>query len=64
MKDVLKEAAPQFRVLKKNIVDYHKEIEKAKKVAEHEAKKAAAAAIRAERARCHGRGTRGGHRGV
>ena len=64
MKDILKEAAPRFKVLKKNILDYHKEIEKARKVAEREAKKAAAAAIRAERARGRGRGTRGGRRGV
>jgi len=37
MKDVFKEAAPRFRVLKKSILDYEKEVEKAKKVAEHDA---------------------------
>jgi DDE superfamily endonuclease len=61
MKDVFKEAAPQFKVQKKNITDHLKAIEKARKVAEQAAKKAAAAAARAERAR--GRGTRGGRRG-
>jgi hypothetical protein len=56
-------SALQFKVLKKNILDYQKEIEKARKVAECEAKKAAAAATRA--ARAHGRvtGNRGGRRG-
>jgi hypothetical protein len=34
MKDVFKEAAPRFKVLKKTILDYQKEVEKAKKVAE------------------------------
>jgi hypothetical protein len=34
MKDVFKEAGLQFRILKKNIADYKKEIEKAKKVAD------------------------------
>ena len=34
MKDVFKELVPQFRILKKNILDYQREIEKAKKVAE------------------------------
>jgi hypothetical protein len=65
MKDVFKEAAPRFKVLKKSILDYYKEIEKAKKVAEREAKKAereakkvAAAAERAARGRT--RGNRGG----
>jgi hypothetical protein len=60
MKDVFKEAAPQFRVLKKNILDYQKEIEKAKKVAEQEARKAATAAAWA---RGRGTGNRGGRRG-
>jgi hypothetical protein len=41
MKDVFKEAAPRFRVLKKNILDYQKEVEKVKKVAECEARNAA-----------------------
>ena len=73
MKDVFKEAAPRFKVLKKGIVDYYKEIEKAKKVAEreakkaeretkkaeHEAKKVATAAEWAERARGRARGNRG-----
>jgi len=63
MKDVLKEVAPQFKVLKKSILDYHKEIKKAKKVAEHEAKKAVTAAERAERACAHVRGSRGDRRG-
>jgi hypothetical protein len=70
MKDVFKEAAPRFKVLKKGILDYYKEIEKAKKVAEREAKKAqreakkvAAAAKRAERARSRARGNRGGTTG-
>ena len=39
IKDVFKEVAPQFKVLKKGILDYYKEIEKANKVAEHEVKK-------------------------
>ena len=34
MKDVFKELVPQFRILKKSILDYQREIEKAKKVAE------------------------------
>ena len=34
MKDVFKEAAPRFRVLKKCILEYQKEVEKAKKAAE------------------------------
>ena len=70
MKDVFKEAAPQFRVLKKSILDYHKQIEKAKQVAgreakkaEREAKKAAAVAEKAARARGRVRGNRGGGRG-
>ena len=60
MKAVLKEAAPRFKVLKKNITDYQKAMEKAKKVAEREAKRAAAATARAR-----GRVTknRGGRRG-
>ena len=61
MNDVFKEAAPRFKVLKKNIIDHLKAIEKARKAAEQTAKKAATAAARAERAR--GRGTRGGRRG-
>jgi hypothetical protein len=70
MKDVFKEAAPQFKVLKKSILDYHKQIEKAKQVAERtakkaerEAKKVAAAAEKAARARGRVRGNRGGGRG-
>ena len=69
MKDVFKEVAPRFRILKKNILDYQREIEKAKKVAEREARKAATAAARAAwgrgRGRSHGRitGNRGGARG-
>lgn len=59
MKDVFKELAPQFKILKKNITDYQKAIEKAKKIEEHNKKKAAAANARAERARSRGRGTRG-----
>jgi hypothetical protein len=60
MKEVLKEAAPRFKILKKNILDYHKALEKTKKTAERDARKAAAAA-----ARSHGRarGTRAGRRG-
>ena len=60
IKDVFKEAAPRFRILKKNILDYQKEVEKAKKVAEREARKAATAAARA---RGRGTGNRGGTRG-
>ncbi|KAF8327657.1 hypothetical protein F5887DRAFT_1083703 [Amanita rubescens] len=70
MKDVFKEAAPRFKVLKKSILDYHKQIEKAKQVAERaskkaerEAKKAAVAAEKAARARGRVRGNRGGGRG-
>lgn len=69
MKDVFKEVAPRFRILKKNILDYQREIEKAKKVAEREARKAATAAARAAQGRglgrSHGRitGNRGGARG-
>lgn len=59
MKDVFKEAAPRFRVLKKNILDYQKEVEKAKKVAEREARKAATAAARARGRGTRGRGARG-----
>ena len=59
MKDVFKELAPQFKILKKNITDYQKAIEKAKKIEENNKKKAAAANARAERARNRGRGTRG-----
>jgi hypothetical protein len=69
MKDVFKEAAPRFKILKKNILDYYKDIEKAKKVADREAKKAereakkvAAAAEKAARARGRARGNRGGAR--
>jgi len=50
MKDVFKEAAPRFKVLKKNITDYQKAIEKERKAAEREAKAAAAAEARAVRA--------------
>ena len=63
MKDVFKEAAPRFKVLKKAILDYHKAIEKVKKVAEREAKKAAATVARAARAHSRVRGTRGARRG-
>jgi len=63
MKDVFKEAARQFKVLKKNILDYQKEIKNAKKVAERDVKKAAAAAARAARAHGHITGNRGGRRG-
>ena len=50
MKNVFKEVAPQFKVLKKNITDYQKAIENAKKVEEHNKKKATAATTRSERA--------------
>jgi hypothetical protein len=63
MKDVFKEAAPQFKVPKKNILNHQRVIEKARKVAEQEVKKAATAATRAERACGCGRGTRGGGQG-
>jgi hypothetical protein len=63
MKDVFREAGPRFKVLKKSILDYQKAIEKVRKVAEQEAKKVAAVSTGAERARGHGRGTRGGRRG-
>jgi hypothetical protein len=56
MKDVFKEAAPQFRVLKKNILDYQKEVEKVKKAAECEARNAAKVAAWA---RGRGMGNRG-----
>jgi hypothetical protein len=60
MKDVFKEAAPQFKILKKKIVDHEKAIEKAKKMAEHEAKKVAVAVARG----CgRGRGARGARGG-
>ena len=61
MKDVFKETAPWFRVLKKNIINYQKKVEKAKKVAECGVRKAATAAAQA-----HGCGTgnRGGVTGV
>lgn len=62
MKDVFKEAGPRFRVLKKHILEYQKQVEKAKKAAEREAKKAATAAVRAQ-ARGRGTGSRGGRRG-
>jgi hypothetical protein len=60
MKEVFKEVAPWFKILKKNILDYQKALEKAKKAAERDARKAATAAARA-----HGRarGTRAGRRG-
>jgi hypothetical protein len=63
MKDVFKEAAPRFKVLKKNIADYQRVLEKEKKAAERAAKTAAAAEAKALRARGRGRGTRGGGRG-
>jgi uncharacterized protein YukE len=50
MKNVFKEVASQFKVLKKNITDYQKAIENVKKVEEHNKKKATAAATRSERA--------------
>ena len=59
MKDVFKEAALRFKVLKKNITDYQKALEKEKKAAEREAKAAAAAEARALRARGRGRAMRG-----
>ena len=63
MKDVFKEVAWQFKVLRKNILDYQKEIENAKKVAEYDVKKATAAAARAARACGRITGNRGGRRG-
>ena len=63
MKNVFKEAAPQFKVIRKNIADYHKAAEKRKAADERNKKRAAAAAAREERARSRGRGTRGGRRG-
>ena len=63
MKDVFKEAAPQFEILKKNILDHQRVIEKTRKVDEQDAKKASIAAARAEMARGHSRGTRGSGRG-
>ena len=62
MKDVFKELAPRFRVLKKNILDYQREIEKAKKVAEREARRAATAAARVARGRGRGCSRITGHR--
>jgi hypothetical protein len=62
MKDIFKEAVPWFKVLKKNIVDYQKALEKEKKAAECEANAAEAAEARALRAWGCGRGTRGGGR--
>ncbi len=50
MKDIFKEAVPRFKVLKKNIADYQKALEKEKKAVEREAKAAAAAEARALRA--------------
>jgi hypothetical protein len=63
MKDVFKEAAAQFKFLKKNILDYHKAIEKEKKAAEQAAKKAAKVTERAARTRGRTRGNRSGVRG-
>ena len=63
MKDVFKEVAPRFRILKKNILDYQREIEKAKKAAEREARRAATVAARAARGRGRGRGRITGNRG-
>jgi hypothetical protein len=63
MKDIFKEAAPRFKVLKKHILDYQWAVEKTRKLAKNEAKKAATAAAKATRAHRHGRGTRGGRRG-
>ena len=63
MKDIFKEAAPQFKILKKNITSYQKAVEKAKSVEERNKKKAATAVARAERTRGRVRGTRGGRRG-
>ena len=62
MKDVFKEVAPKFRILKKRILEYQKAIVKAKKAAEREARKAATAAAQA-RGRGRGTGSRGGRRG-
>ena len=47
MKNVFKEAVPQFKILKKTILDYQKEAKKAKKVAKQEARKAATATAQA-----------------
>jgi hypothetical protein len=64
MKEVWKELQPQFQVIKKAYSNRQKEIERAKKVAEREAKKVATAALRAQRARGRGRGTRAAARGT
>ena len=63
MKDIFKEAAPQFEILKKNILDHQRAIKKTRKVDEQDAKKASTAAARAEMARGRSRGTRGSGRG-
>jgi hypothetical protein len=63
MKDAFKEAAPRFNVLKKHILDYQQAVEKTRKLAENEAKKAVAAAAKTTRACGRSRGTRGGRRG-
>jgi hypothetical protein len=69
MRDVFKEAAPRFKVLKRGILDYQEEVEKAKKVAECKARNTAKAAARAcgcgmgNRGGTRSRGTRGRGRG-
>jgi hypothetical protein len=62
MKDVLKEAAPQFKVLKKSILTITRQSRKRRRWLS-KAKKAAAAAERAARAHGRVRGNRGGRRG-
>ena len=62
MKDIFKEVAPQFKVLKNNITDYQKVLKKEKKATECEAKATASAEARVLRAQGCGRGTRGGGR--
>lgn len=59
IKDVFKEAVPQFRVLKKRILNYQKEVDKAKNVAEHKVRKAVAVAAQACGCGTRGRGARG-----
>jgi hypothetical protein len=61
MNDVFTEVAPRFRILKKNILDYQREIEKAKKAAEREVRRAATVAARA--AQCRGGQTQSGDSG-
>ena len=56
MKDIWKELQPRFQVIKKAYSNQQKEIARAKKVAEREAKKVATAVMRAQRARGRSRG--------